>query len=191
MRFHRGAKPLVFGTTLVAALFVGLTIIALTPAARAHSADIQAYITLTPPVATVGQHTVKIYLRDAYGSAIPGARLLVSIEARGSRSNQGPELREELAGIYRGRLTFTDPGPVLLRFEAVLSDGPWIGQMPITVGPGGRTLQAVGVSLRHRDAPAVTLLGWIVVAAFVLGVVGVAMLGVRLFLEKGQVAQTG
>jgi hypothetical protein len=134
---------------------------------------------------------IRVYLRDAYGSPIPGARMLVSVEIQGSRSSQGPELREEAAGIYRGRLVLADPGPAVLRFEAILPDGPWQGQIPITIGPGGRTLQAAGISLRHRDAPGTTLLGWIVVAAFILGVVGVAVLGVRLFLERDQVAPTG
>jgi len=178
---------LTFVTTLIA--WLALTIATLASTAGAHGAALQAFVALSPPAPTVGQHTVKVLLRDAYNSPITGASFRIMIETPGSRLVKGPELREEAPGIYRGQITFTDPGPVLLGLEAVLPDGPWQGKMPITIGPGGRMIQAMGVSLRHLDAPLVTLLGWVVVGAFVLGVAGIALLGVRLFLDKGQVAQ--
>ncbi len=178
----------IFAATLIAALLAAVTMATLPSAAGAHRADIQAFVTLSPPAPTIGTHTVTVVLRDAYSSPIPGASFRIMIETPGSQSIKGPELREEVAGIYRGQLTLTEPGPIVLRLEAVLPDGPWRGQMPVTVGPGGRMIQAAGVSLRHSDAPSITLLGWVVVGAFVLGIAGIALLGVRLFLDPGQIA---
>ncbi len=186
MRVHRRARPYPFSAALRVSLLIGLTLAGLAATAGGSSAIIQALVTISPPTPALGEHTVKVLLRDAADEPIPGARVLVAIEPDRGRSVPGARLQEAAAGIYRGPLTFATPGPAVLLIEATLPDGVWQGQMPIAIGPEGRVAPAASLLLRHRDDPQVTFLGRIVVGAFVLGVTGIAVLGVRAFLDRGR-----
>ncbi len=186
MRFHQRARATPSGATLGVTLLTVIALGALIATAQANAATVRALVTLSPPTPTLGAHTVKVLLRDAYEDPIPGARVLVTIESEDGRSLPGTKLQEAAAGIYRGPLTFAAPGPAVLRVEATLADGVWQGQVPIAVGPEGRVAPAASLLLRHRDDPSVTFLGWIAVGAFVLGVTGIVALGLRSFLEQGR-----
>ncbi len=185
MRFHQRTWTTPSGATLGVMLLAVVALGALISTARANTVTVQALVTLSPPTPALGEHTVKVLLRDAYDEPIPGARVLVIVEPEGGRSLPGARLREAAAGIYRGPLTFAAPGPAVLLVEAKLPDGVWQGQLPITMGPEGRVAPAASLLLRHRDDPSETFLGWVVVGAFVLGVTGIAVLGVRSFLARG------
>ncbi len=186
MRVHQRASTSPSGATLTVLLLAVIALGSLISTARANAVTVQALVTLSPPTPALGAHTVKVLLRDAADEPIPGARVLVTIESEGGRSVPGAKLREAAAGIYRGPLTFAAPGPAVLLVEATLPDGVWQGQMPIAIGPEGRVAPAASLLLRHRDDPSVTFLGWIVVGAFVLGVTGIAVLGLRSFLDRGR-----
>lgn len=186
MHSHERARTTSSRATLGVALLAVIEIAALTWTARAAVADLQALVTLSPPTPALGQHTVKILLRDASDAPIPGATILVAIESAGGRSFPGAKLREEAAGIYRGVLSFAPPGPAALRVDVRLPDGLWHGELPLVLGRGGRVAAAASLSLRHREDPSVTFLGWIVVGVFVFGITGIAVLGFRSFLDRGQ-----
>lgn len=150
--------------------------------ALAHSADILASVTLDPTAQT-GQHIVRVELRDFYGTAISRAGLTIAIGEDEGELAQRAALVEQVPGTYQGQLESSHSGRTLFRVEAMLPDGPWLGATSVKVGPAVRQVRNLGIALRHRDAPAITLLGWVLIAAFIGTMMLTAVMGTRLLLD--------
>lgn len=150
--------------------------------ALAHSADILASVTLDP-ISQAGWRVVRVEMRDFYGAAISRAGLTIALGEHERAIAQRADLVEEAPGTYRGLLNSSYSGWTLLRVEATLPDGPWLGQTSVYMGPTARQVRNLGIALRHRDAPAITPLGWVLIAAFVGAMMLTAVMGTRLLLD--------
>ncbi|MGQ0571193.1 MAG: hypothetical protein ACT4P5_16955 [Armatimonadota bacterium] len=129
-----------------AILLLGLAALVPASIAWAHGADMKAFLTLDPPVPSPAQHALRLELLDFYNNKVPGAKMLVSVEAR-SRAAQASELREVAPGTYRGDLRFPTADEATLRVEANLPGGPWSGERRIRIGDRARSLQNTGLAM--------------------------------------------
>lgn len=151
--------------------------------ALGHSADILASVTLDP-VPQAGWRVVRVELRDFYGTAISRAGLNIAVGEYEHELARRADLVEEAPGTYRGLLESSHSGRTLFRVEATLPDGPWLGETSVKVGPAARQVRNLGIALRHRDAPAITPLGWVLIAAFVGAMMLTAVMGGGLLLDR-------
>lgn len=154
--------------------------------ALAHSASIQASVTLDPTTPAAGWHVVRVELRDFYGTAISRAGLTIEIEEHERERVQRADLVENVTGTYQGLLEFGDSGKALLRVEAILPDGLWLGLTSVRVGSAAREVRNLGISLRHRDTSAITPLGWVLIIAFGGAMVLSAVMAAGLLLDRAR-----
>lgn len=117
-----------------------------------HNAGLSAILNVEPGRPAPGQNAVlRVDLLDAYGNEVPGAKVRGALLPAGKTVLRPADLTETVAGGHSGRIRVPGAGIAVLKVEALLPDGLYLGELPIRIGEGGTEVWELRLELVHED----------------------------------------